>query len=277
VKTPKNGTFTQGQQVSFTIVVSNPAPSGASPAKNVMLHDALPTNGGLTWTTVTTTQGSCSIAANVLDCSLGTIQPGGSVTIVVSSTNPTPAAACTSQPNPAANATADGGLTATDSGSLSCTPPANFQTVTQGGWGAPPHGGNPGAILRDNFSKIGPVIIGCSTGFTLTFTSAAAIQAFLPQGGTPAALTASATNPTGKITVFAGQVLALQLNVSFSNISVLPPGLGGFIVPGTGGRTVSQVLADANAALGGCGLPPYVSSISQLNDIVTSINEMFDH
>src|SRR5262249_33779312 len=45
----------------------------------------------------------------------------------------TPAAACTSQPNPAANATADGGLTATDSGSLSCTPPPPGGQITPTG------------------------------------------------------------------------------------------------------------------------------------------------
>jgi uncharacterized repeat protein (TIGR01451 family) len=123
VKSPKNGTFTQGGKTSFTIVVSNPAPAGASAATNVMLSDQLPGNGGLIWTTVTTTQGSCSIASNKLTCSLGTIQPQGSVTITVSSDATTPAAACQSQPNPDAHATADGGLVADDSGALTCTPP----------------------------------------------------------------------------------------------------------------------------------------------------------
>jgi hypothetical protein len=76
-----------------------------------------------------------------------------------------------------------------------------------------------------------------------------------------------------KDNVFAGQVLALQLNVT-----ILGGGLGSFVLPSgpAAGKTVAQVLADANAALG-CGtLPSYVSSISDLNDIVDSINEMFD-
>src|SRR5262249_24510525 len=64
-----------------------------------------------------------------------------------------------------------------------------FVTVTQGGWGAPPRGQNPGAILAANFSKVfgaAGVTIGCAAGgFHLTFTSASAIQAFLPQGGPP--------------------------------------------------------------------------------------------
>jgi hypothetical protein len=157
-----------------------------------------------------------------------------------------------------------------------------LKTVTQGGWGAPPRGNNPGAFLLANFSKLGgPVVIGCPTGFKLTFTSAGAIQNFLPQGGPPSTLTGSATNPLDSSAgVFAGQVLALQLNVSFSNLGIAPfnPGLGSFVLPSgpAAGKTVNQVLADANKALGGCGLPSYVSSIAQLNDIVSSINEMFD-
>src|SRR5207244_2067932 len=117
-------TFTMGGQASYSIVVSNPAGAGSSAATNVSLSDALPTNGGLTWITSTTSQGSCSITSNTLNCSLGSIAAGASVTVTVSSPATTPTAACQSQPNPAANASADGGLTATDSGSLTCTPPA---------------------------------------------------------------------------------------------------------------------------------------------------------
>src|SRR5207247_1156083 len=120
VKTPDDVTFTQGSQVSFKIVVSN---DGGNPATNVHLTDQLPGNGGLTWTSGSVTQGSCTLSSNNLSCSLGTLAAGASVTITVNSPATTPAAACTSQPNPAATATADGGLTATDSGSLTCAPP----------------------------------------------------------------------------------------------------------------------------------------------------------
>jgi uncharacterized repeat protein (TIGR01451 family) len=144
VKTPDGATFTQGGPISFTIVVSNDGGSGATNAK---LTDQLPTAGGLNWSAavVTTTQGSCSVSAgSLLTCSFGTIPKGGSVTVTVSLAN-TPAAACQNQPNPDAQATADGGLVADDAGSLTCTPPVNLVTVTQGGWGTPPHGNNPGA------------------------------------------------------------------------------------------------------------------------------------
>ena len=59
----------------------------------------------------------------MLDCDLGDIAAGGAVTVMVSSTQVTPAAACQQQPNPVALATADGGLQAQDSGDFSCTPP----------------------------------------------------------------------------------------------------------------------------------------------------------
>ena len=173
-----------------------------------------------------------------------------------------------------------------DAGALRITalqaPPTNDITITQGGWGAPPHGNNPGALLKADFSKVYPfgVTIGCPVGLHLTFTSAAAIQAFLPQGGTPGALAASATNPTTSAAgVFAGQVMALQLNVDFSGAGYLPKGLGGLhLVSGPlAGRTVQQVLTLANGVLGGCLALPTGMTISNLNDIVDAINENFDN
>jgi hypothetical protein len=172
-----------------------------------------------------------------------------------------------------------------------------FVTVTQGGWGAPPHGNNPGAILAAHFNSVfgaGGVTIGCAAPKgSLTFkaaggiTGAQAIQNFLPQGGTPGTLAAgNVINPTtSDAGVFAGQVLALQLNVSFSG-PVFPGGLGSFVLPSgpAAGLTVSQVLGLANRALGGCLTAADIAlltsrgitTISQLNDIVDSINEMFD-
>jgi hypothetical protein len=153
-----------------------------------------------------------------------------------------------------------------------------LETVTQGGWGAPPHGDNPGTILRLCFTG-GTVVVGNNGGpFTLTFTSPDAITDFLPQGGKPSALTASAVDPGNLKNVFSGQVLALALNVKCSSSGFLAPGLGSFVLTSgpAAGKTVDQVLADANKALGGGGLPSYVTSISDLNDIVDSINEMFD-
>jgi hypothetical protein len=160
-------------------------------------------------------------------------------------------------------------------------PGGPYTTYTQGGWGAPPHGNNPGMLLKNNFATVYPggfVAIGGTN--KLTFTSALSIENFLPQGGTAGALAASATNPTSSAAgVFAGQVLALQLSVDFSNKGIKNGGLALLHVASgpLAGKTVAQVLAYANAALGGDGLPAGISSISQLNDIVDKINNNFDN
>jgi hypothetical protein len=159
-------------------------------------------------------------------------------------------------------------------------PTGSYTTVTQGGWGAAPHGNNPGAILLANFTKVYPAgYVRIGGGYTLTFTSQQAIDNFLPAGGKPGALTMSAANPfSSDAGVFAGQVLALQLNVDFSAAGVFQTGFGGLHLQSSplAGWTVSQVLAAANLALGGGPLPAGITSISQLNDIVDQLNQSFD-
>lgn len=154
-------------------------------------------------------------------------------------------------------------------------------TVTQGGWGAPAHGDNPAATLAKYFTKVyplGKVVIGGN--YTLTFTSAAAIEAFLPAKGTAKPLTASFVNPTNSYIAgeFAGQVLAAQLNVDFSNAGIFKTGLGAITMPKwgkLGGWTVNAVLAAANTVLGGGALPPGVS-LSDLNCLLDYINGLCD-
>src|SRR6185436_7088132 len=108
VKTPKNGTFFQGDPVSFNFVVGN---DGGSPATNVQLSDQLPGNGGLVWMVAASSQGICTVSgSNLLSCNFGTLPAGQTATVTVTSVGPTPMAACQSQPNPVATATADGGL-----------------------------------------------------------------------------------------------------------------------------------------------------------------------
>jgi hypothetical protein len=57
-----------------------------------------------------------------------------------------------------------------------------FRTQTQGGWGSPPNGNNPGAYLAAHFASAFPngLEIGCTN--RLRLTSAAAVRAFLPSG-----------------------------------------------------------------------------------------------
>jgi len=148
-------------------------------------------------------------------------------------------------------------------------------TVTQGGWGSPARS-NPGTFLNANFFPtygVGGVTIGGLNN--LRFTTANDVRAFLPQGGPPSFLNSSAVNPTSRTSagVFAGQVLALQLNVDLE-------GLGSLKLTGTGtpfdGQTVSQVLAAANIALGGGPLPAGFASYSALNDLIDQLNGSFD-
>jgi hypothetical protein len=159
-------------------------------------------------------------------------------------------------------------------------PSGAFTTFTQGGWGASPSGNNPGALLANNFSSVFPAGISVGGKYKLTFTSAAAISAFLPQGGGASALSKNAVNPTGKLTVFAGQTLALQLSVGFSAAGVERPGLGSLIIANgkLKGWSVDQFLSLCNQVLGGTktGLPSGVS-IGDLNSIADSINQNFDN
>jgi hypothetical protein len=164
-------------------------------------------------------------------------------------------------------------------------PPANTQptSYTQGGWGAPPTGNNPAALLAANFGAVYPsgVEVGISGtgGHSMKFSSASAVGAYLPAGGPAGALTADLSNPTSSSSgVFGGQVLALQLNVDFSNAGVTPSTLGAAVYNGSGcmaGSTVADILAAANTALGGGSVAG--CSIGNLNSLATNLNEAFDN
>ncbi|MCX6358661.1 MAG: carboxypeptidase regulatory-like domain-containing protein [Armatimonadetes bacterium] len=169
-------------------------------------------------------------------------------------------------------------VTSVDAGLKRTTCTHRYTTYTQGGWGAKPSGNNPGALLAAKFCRVygscGVTIGGCKT---LRFTSASAIEAFLPQGGTARALSCSAVNPTGQLGVLAGQVLAMRLNIDFSAAGITQTGLGSLRIQSGafGGLTVTQFAAIANKALGGGGTSGY--TMSQINDAATAINENFDN
>ncbi len=158
----------------------------------------------------------------------------------------------------------------------------NYRTQTQAGWGAVSNGNNAGVYLQEHFSSVFPtgLTIGCSSGFTIKLTSASAITNFLPQGGSPEALIASSTDVSNVNNLFAGQVVALSLSVSFdqnipnfgtskSTLSSLVITSGDFM-----GWTVGQLLNEANRVLGGCQSN---YTLSQLNLAVTNVNENFDN
>lgn len=163
--------------------------------------------------------------------------------------------------------------------------PGDFISYAQGGWGSKPNGNNPGALLASQYGIAypgGKVLVGLgSGGFGMVFSSASAIEAYLPAGGTPAKLTTSLVNPTRSASgVFGGQVLSLELNIRFSDAGILPPGLGDLKIVGTGtgldGLTVRTALAGANQALAGVPTPSGYT-YSDLNSVTTNLNEAFDN
>lgn len=158
---------------------------------------------------------------------------------------------------------------------------APFTTFKQDQWGGDPNKPGGAKLLGVNFSTVYPsgVIVGSLR--TLTFTSASAVRAFLPQGDKPHVLNASAINPTKtNAGEFAGQVLALQLNVDFSNAGITRAGLAALHLKSGKlmGKTVAEVLGLANHVLGGeGGLLPAGISVKDLKDIVKKINENYEN
>jgi hypothetical protein len=158
--------------------------------------------------------------------------------------------------------------------------PGAFRTQSMGGWGSPGKGNNPGAYRDANFENAFPEGLVVGGKYTLTLTSAKAVQNFLPQGGKPAALKKNWTNPKGRTGLgnFAGQVVALKLSVGFDyadpNFGSADYNLADLVfLKGTfAGMTIGQVLAEAEKVLGG---ERSSYTLQQLHSVVTQINEHF--
>ena len=155
-----------------------------------------------------------------------------------------------------------------------------FRTQTQGGWGAPAHGNNPGNYLHTHFTGAFPngLTVGCT--YKITLTSAQAITDYLPGGGTPAVLTSNYINPVKLKNNLASQLITLTLSVQFDlydpkfSSSTLP--LGNLLI-GSGpfkGISIKDFLKEANNVLGGC---PSKYTAAQISDVLTAINENFDN
>ena len=130
VKTPDGSTFAAGQNISFTISVTN---TGPGIAQNVRLAppDALPDpNSSLNWTVATQPAGNpCTVTgaagAQLLNCNFGNLAQGATVSVTV--TTPTQANDPGDCGNPltlnnSATVIADNADPRTDTGSLACTP-----------------------------------------------------------------------------------------------------------------------------------------------------------
>jgi hypothetical protein len=181
----------------------------------------------------------------------------------------------------------------------------DYVTFTQGAYGGP---GAPYDAMSCNFASVfssdlvaGAGYPGSSGSYTIDFTTATAVQGFLPQGGSPGVLDASATNPAGTAAgVLASQVLTNNINLALSTAGAsfcndktfggnanFPTGLGSLKISTTydfnglsstsplRGMTVSQFVTLANTVLGGGALPNGVS-VGDISTVATAINECFD-
>jgi hypothetical protein len=156
-----------------------------------------------------------------------------------------------------------------------------FRSQSQGGWGSYPSGNNSGTYLRSHFSEAFSrgLKVGCdANGFSIYYSSAAAITKFLPTSGTPAVLTQDAVDPqSGSIrNVLIGQVTALAINVGFDfyydDFSPAEEKLGNLqIVSGTfAGKSVSEFLSIANTVLGGCNTDYSADAINQTSSAINA-------
>jgi hypothetical protein len=164
----------------------------------------------------------------------------------------------------------------------------DLNTFDQSAWGVPSTGA--GTTLNANYSSVyastfGIVEVGIpgATGFSMQFDTAIGVFDYLPTLGAPAALDAdlfdTLISSSGQ---FGGDVLALRLNVDFSDANVLPSTVNvkfgdltmcGFTtLTALNGTTVRSFLGTVNTLLGG-GSGTY--SIAQLDPITIDLNNAF--
>ena len=154
---------------------------------------------------------------------------------------------------------------------------SDFRTVAQGAWGAPPEGDNWGQYLALHFEEVFGTLLRVGHGKYLLLSNAPAVEAYLADRGVPAKLTKTCRDPLCNVSVFAGQVVALTINVKFdSAFADFAPSdnhLKDLYVADPNspfhGWTVQHVLDEANRTLGGYGSYP----ADDMNVCVTKINE----
>jgi hypothetical protein len=177
------------------------------------------------------------------------------------------------------------------------TPPAIECTLvctySQGGYGG---GGTPAALLADNYTRIFPN--GLSVGqynpgngaaapnglfWQPNNAGLAALRAFLGGAGSSGPLRADALNPTDDLDggELASQAATVTINIALNTAGVIgagPNNFGSLIYTQDGdslsGLTISEILAAANRALAGLGLPAG-HSYSSLNDLLDRFNHSF--
>jgi CSLREA domain-containing protein len=166
---------------------------------------------------------------------------------------------------------------------------SNGQVITyiQNDWGNP--SSTAGTSLNNHYNTVyaptfGVVEVGLpgAAGYSISFTSAGAVFAYQPSSGPPAALNADLVDPTSTASgVFGGEVLALRINIDFSDAGWTAGSTGlkfgdltlCGITSGPSNITVRSFLDVANTALGG-GTTPY--TIDDLTLLTQELNSSFN-
>ena len=168
-----------------------------------------------------------------------------------------------------------------------------FVTFGQASWGADPNGQNISTELIAQFDTVYAstndlleIGIPGTGGFSIIFDDGRPIVNYLPSSGTPGVLTADLLDPASSASgVFGGRVLALRLNIDFSDagLTTHPNGaaFGDLILTGlTGteasmnGLTVRELQSDVNTLLGG-GTVPNIS-IADADDVTNDVDTAFN-
>lgn len=197
-------------------------------------------------------------------------------------------------------------LTALDTGT--CIPVGDFYGWTQGAWGGKCAGNNL-ACLRDQwFGSVFPggLVLGDPDGpdadglWALKLTSAAAVEDFLPSGGTSGALDADVIDPVAPVAAgnLAAQLAATKLNLGFDDAGVFDAfknqvavklgdlvfSFGGDVHAALVDHSVRELVALADEAISGAASEPFDIDgdgtgellFSDLNSALAVVNENFD-
>jgi hypothetical protein len=162
-------------------------------------------------------------------------------------------------------------------------------TYDQAAWGDPL---TPAASdLNTNYNSVYASTLGISevgiagtSGFSMQFSDAPSVIDYLPAVGTLGPLNADLSDPTSSSSgAFGGEVLALRLNIDFSDAGFLSGSAGvafgsltlcGFsALPALNGLTVRQFMNTVNTPLG-AGSSTY--SIADLDPVTASLNDSFN-
>ena len=136
-------------------------------------------------------------------------------------------------------------------------------------------------LLAANWTALYPSGLLVGGTKTIKLTSAAAVQAYLPEGKTPGVLRNNYVNPTStEAGIIGAQVVTLKINVDFSNAGIFKPGLQNLrLAAGNkfAGYTVAQVLSIGNAVLGGnTAALPVGLTLNDLKEALDKINSNYD-